>query len=130
VKSSEWAYPTVEEVCADLCLCLTGGRPGSGYIAGDAKVLWVRSTSTRWWIRSALLRRGAAMPSWHGPGSYANQRHDICYQKRSKVAACEGTPRIARVSFPHGLASEAQLRSASFVGSRCYAINDRGSQFI
>src|ERR1700752_592346 len=70
------------------------------------------------------------MPSRHGPGSYANKRHDICYQKRSKAAACEGTPRIARVSFPHGLASEAQLRSASFVASRCYAINDRGSQFI
>src|ERR1700752_5220177 len=70
------------------------------------------------------------MPSRHGPGSYANKRHDICYQKRSKAAACEGTPRIARVSFPHGLASEAQLRSASFVASRCYAINFRGSQFI
>jgi hypothetical protein len=67
------------------------------------------------------------MPPRHGTGPYANWRHDISYQKRSEVAACESTSRIARVLFPHGLASAAQLRPASCMASWCDAINGRGS---
>src|ERR1700752_1824454 len=75
----------------------------------------------------ALLWRGPAMPSRHGTNSYANQRHDISYQKRSQVAAGEGAARIARVSFPDGLASETQHRPTSCVASRGPAINGRGT---
>src|SRR5438132_5296284 len=70
------------------------------------------------------------MPPRHGTGPYANWRHDIRYQKRSQVAAREGTARIARVSFPHGLASQTEHRPATRMASRCNAINDRDSRFI
>src|SRR6266850_6935167 len=70
------------------------------------------------------------MPSRHGTGPYANWRHDISYQTRPQVAAREGATRIARVSFPHGLASEAQLRPASCMASWCDAINSRGSGWV
>src|SRR5580704_7337760 len=70
------------------------------------------------------------MPSRHGTRPYAYERHDVCYQERSQVAACESATRIACVSFPHGMASQTQLRPATRMASWCDAINSRGSQFI
>ncbi len=53
----------------------------------------------------------------------------VCYQKRPQVAAVKRR-RIACVSFPHGMASQTQLRPATRMASWCDAINSRGSQFI
>ena len=47
-----------------------------------------------------------------------------------RLRLCEVTARIARVSFPHGLASQTQLRPASCVASRCGAINGRSSHRV
>ena len=51
-------------------------------------------------------------------------------RRRSRVTPCESTTRIASVSFPDGLASKTQHRSASRVASRGDAINNRGSGWV
>jgi DNA-binding transcriptional LysR family regulator len=110
-------------ICAVARESRFGDRlPLSGQTTGGCRC------KTQLLYSGALLRRGTAMPSRHRTGPYPNQRHDISYHKRSQVAAREGTARIARVSFPHGLASKTQQRSASCVASRGRAINSRSQR--
>lgn len=106
--------------CCHLCRGANNSRQAIGGSRCKTQIVY----------SSALLRRGATMPSRHGIGPYANWRHEICYQKRSQVAACESTARIASVSFPHGLASQTQLRPASCMASCGDAINNCGSQCV
>ena len=74
---------------------------------------------------SALLRRSSAMPPRHRTRAYRNRWYALSRKRKSRLASCESTTRIASVSFPDGLASETQQRPASSrVVARSDAINN------